>query len=275
MGFFKKLLFSSAIFFFFFACSQVAHSTDNIPLEPVHYEAPFSTDRPSFTASTETIPKGYVQVEMGSTWQNPTRQNSQRFQSVTLPEAVTRYGITNSSEFQFFAPNFIQTFGNNDTSGFGDLKLGLKQKLPLTPAGIQLTLYPTLTLPTGANNQSANSVNPDFNLLASKEITNQLSLASQLGVLLNPSGKHASRITINPTLMLNFAASQNIGLFAEYASFNQINAQSKHVLDFGMTYLIKKHHQIDLRVGTGLTKDTPSLFAGAGYAFRVGTHSQK
>ncbi len=242
------------------------NDSDLTPVALPEQEIPsIITDRPSFTASTATVLKGSIQIENGVTWQDD-RDGSR---TLTLPETVLRLGLTDSSEVQFFVPNFIQLRGNQSVSNFGDMRVGFKQTLPTLPGGIDATVYPVLTLPTGANSATGNGVDPAFNVLMSRTFKKKFSLASQLGVIVNPAGNDTARVIMNPTLMAGYSIKPNWGVYVEYASFNPTKGASSHMVDWGSNYIVGKRHQFDVRMGTGFTNVSPSLFVGAGYAFRV------
>lgn len=226
------------------------------------------TDRPSFTASTETIAVGSLQVENGVTWQN----NPEGLESVVLPETVLRTGITQSSEIQYWVPNIIYQQGSRsgqDASNFGDMKVAFKQKLPPLPGKINAIIFPVLTIPTGANKVSGNSVDPTVNVVASRSFGN-FTLASQLGVIMTFAQQNNQKVTLNPTLMASYSIKPNWGVYVEYASFNPIgNNHTLQIVDWGSNVIIGKRHQMDVRMGTGLTRHSPDLFVGLGYSFRL------
>lgn len=226
------------------------------------------TDRPSFTASTETIAVGSLQVENGVTWQN----DPNGLESVVLPETVLRTGITKSSEIQYWVPNYIYQQGDQsgqNASNFGDMRVAFKQKLPQLPGKIDAIIFPVLTIPTGANKVSAGSVDPTVNIIVSRSF-GRFSLASQLGVIMTFARQNDQKVTLNPTLMASYAIKPNWGVYVEYASFNPIgNNNSVQIIDWGSNVIIGKRHQIDVRMGTGMNRNSPDLFIGAGYSFRI------
>ena len=102
-----------------------------------------ATDRPQITNSSVVVPCGSLQFENGF---QATGNGGQR--SYDFPETSVRIGVAGKTELRFGVPNY---FHNGDTgNGFGDLNLGFKQQLGPV-GGIDVSLIPSLSLPTGAD----------------------------------------------------------------------------------------------------------------------------
>jgi hypothetical protein len=72
------------------------------------------------------------------------------------------------------------------------------------------------------------------------------------------------------TLAAGFPAGDYWGLFVEVFGEVPMSADGgpAHLLDAGVTYLVRPHVQLDLAAGVGLSDDAPDWFAGMGVSLR-------
>lgn len=136
-----------------------------------------ATDRPQITRSSVVVPCGSLQLENGL---QVTSSAGQR--SVDFPETSVRIGIAKTTEFQFIVPNYFNSA--NTAAGFfnglADPSLGFKQHLgPI--AGFDLSVVPSLSLPTGSNSISSHGYDPAMQLSWSHSVP-------QIGQVLVSSG---------------------------------------------------------------------------------------
>ena len=131
-------------------------------------QSPIATDRPQITSSSIVVPCGSLQFENG--FQETGNGGKRTFD---LPETAVRFGIASKTELRFAAPDY---FFNDDTAsafanGFGDLSIGFKQQLGPTPGGFDVSLIPSVSVPTGANLISSHSYDPTVQLPWSRSLT--------------------------------------------------------------------------------------------------------
>ena len=131
-------------------------------------QSPIATDRPQITSSSIVVPCGSLQFENGF---QETSNGGQR--TYDLPETAVRFGIASKTELRFAAPDY---FFNDDTasgfaSGFADLSLGFKQQLGPTRGGFDVSLIPSVSLPTGANLISSHGYDPTVQLPWSRSLS--------------------------------------------------------------------------------------------------------
>ena len=123
--------------------------------------APIETDRPDFTESSATIPKGR--------WQLETAYTVQRAQgtSHSLPESLLRAGISSRVELRL-SQNLSATGG---ALSFEDLTVGAKLSLGgQQGARPELALLVQTTVPTGGSRVTATTMLPSAVLLAGWEL---------------------------------------------------------------------------------------------------------
>jgi hypothetical protein len=81
---------------------------------------------------------------------------------VGRPETLLRFGLVSKTEPRFTTPDYFG--GVADMSGFGDLAIGLKQRLGLTPGAFDVLLVLSPSVPTGAKALSRHDCDPDAQL---------------------------------------------------------------------------------------------------------------
>ena len=99
------------------------------------------TDRPDFTESGVSVPKGKVQIEGGF---ELTDYGNISF--LSLPETLVRIGIKNGVELRVGVPSYED---RESVSGIGDLTGGAKFEIDSLIDGWQTAAIATLELPTG------------------------------------------------------------------------------------------------------------------------------
>ena len=143
-------------------------------------QSPIATDRPQITSSSVVVPCGSLQFENGF---QETSNGGQR--SFDLPETAVRFGIAGKTELRFAAPDY---FFNDDTAsgfanGFGDLTVGFKQQLGPTRGGFDVSLIPSVSLPTGANLISSHGYDPTVQLPWSRSLTKNWTAAGMFSLM--------------------------------------------------------------------------------------------
>jgi hypothetical protein len=102
--------------------------------------------------------------------------------SPDFPETTIRFGVATKTELRISIPNYFQNdAAASGANGFGDLSLGLKQQLgPI--GGFDISLIPSVSLPTGMNSISSHSHDPTVQLPWSRSLTKIWTVAGQFGV---------------------------------------------------------------------------------------------
>jgi hypothetical protein len=143
-------------------------------------QSPISTDRPQITSSSIVVPCGSLQFENGF---QETGTGGQR--TFDLPETSIRFGIANKTELRLGVPDYF--FNDNTPSGFatgfGDLSLGFKQQLGPTRGGFNLSLIPSVSLPTGANAISSHGYDPTIQLPWSHSLSKNWTIAGMFSLM--------------------------------------------------------------------------------------------
>jgi len=244
---------------------------------------PLITDRPDFTESTEAIPAGHIQLEMGYTF-TYDREGSDRTREQTAPEMLVRIGVIERLELRVGWEGYTWTdnrFEEKTEAGrrvtvddwsqsANDLSLGVKYKF-FDQEGLRpdFGMIAEFTVPSGTRGVSSGDVDPGVVLLWAYDLTDRLSLAGNAGVA--APTEDGDRF-VQTTASLSFAMSitDRLGSYVEYFGFypNTEDTDCAHSLNGGFTYLFGNNFQIDWRIGAGLNEEADDFFTGAGFGWR-------
>ena len=222
-----------------------------------------STDRPSFTNASTTVPCRTLQFENGL---NETAVQGQR--SWDLPQTVLRFGATTRTELRFTAPDYYwnTASGNTFATGLGDLSIGLKQQLGPVH-GFDLAAMATLSLPTGAQSVSSHGYDATLQLPWSHKLPGSLTAEGMFSIAWpTQNGRH--NVTGQFTGLIDRQLTKSWDGFVEYAGTFPGQGGPQHILDFGSTYKLSSNQQVDVHGGLGLSDAASNRFIGAGYSFR-------
>jgi hypothetical protein len=235
---------------------------------------PISPDRPNFTNSPDTVAAGHLQVETGYTF---TRKGPQKDSS--LGELLLRYGIDERCETRLGLGSYhwIDTGvpGERRISGLQDPFVEVKVRLNEAEAEHRAPGMPALgllvqtTIPVGARALTSDAWQPRAALALYWELTKSLSLGSNLGcAYLADSGERFTQCFAS--LSAGVQVNDKVNAFFEGLTFSKESARgsSTQYLDTGLSYLMSKDLQLDVRVGAGLNSPRPNWFTGLGGSIR-------
>jgi hypothetical protein len=226
------------------------------------------TDRPDFTEGTSTVPAGHYQLEGGYTF---TRQGTDESQS--LGELLLRIGVNERIEARLGIGSYDWddpgVRGERRISGYEDPVLGLKLRLAPDEARTQLALLLNTTVPVGSEGFTADDWQPEGKLALSRDFTDRFSLASMLVyTYASDGGERFSQFAASVSAA--FSLTDRWGSYLEAYGFSKesVDGSSTTYLDTGLSYLLSKDVQFDVRVGAGLDSPHPNWYAGLGAAVR-------
>jgi hypothetical protein len=218
------------------------------------------TDRPDVTPYT--VPKGSLQLENGITW-----SADQSGHALDLTESLLRVGVGNTTEFRIGAPDYFYRLGKTMTpSGFGDLLVGVKQRLGEV-AGFDLAVVPAVTLPTGSTAWSSGRIDPQLEFPWQRELSRRWSLSGTVGAFyLTEDGRR------RPIGECQVELQREIGerdeAFVEFQGFDGAGP-ADHSLQIGGGHRLRPNQQIDYFVVVGLSRAATNFAVGVGYSFRL------
>ena len=227
-------------------------------------QSPIATDRPQVASSSIVVPCGSLQFENGV---QETSSGGQR--GYDLPETSVRFGIANRTELRFGAPNYF--FNDNTASGFatglGDLSLGFKQQLGPTPGGFNVSLIPSVSLPTGANQISSHGYDPSVQLPWSHALPRNWTVAGMFALTWPTEGARRN-LTGQSTVFFDQQLTRPWDAYIEYSgTFPQLGGP-QHMVGFGTAYKPSPHQQLDFHCSFGLSAGAPDHMIGVGYSVR-------
>ena len=244
---------------------------------------PLVTDRPDFTESTEAVPAGHSQLEVGYTF-TFDRESKDRLRDHTAPELLLRIGVFANFELRIgwegysWSENQFEgrTRGGRRvtredwTQGANDLSLGFKYKL-IEQDGLipHFGVIGAITTPSGRAGVSSGDVDPEVVLLWAYDVTDSLAIAGNVGLAV-PTDEGDRFFQNSASLSAAIAITDKLGGYVEYFGFypNTEQSDAAHSVNGGFTYLIDNNFQIDVRIGTGLNEEADDFFTGIGFAWR-------
>ncbi len=225
-------------------------------------QSSIATDRPQITNSSVVVPCGSLQLENGF---EVTGSGGQR--SPDFPETSVRLGVARRTELRMSVPDYVRNAaGTSGANGFSDLSVGFKQQLGPV-AGFDISLIPSVSLPTGANSISSHGYDPTVQLPWSRSLTKAWTVAGQLGVTW-PTQSRKHNVTGQTSLYLDRQLLAPWDAYVEYSGVFPGQGGPQHLIDFGTAYKPTPHQQLDLHCGFGLSSAAPGYVIGFGYSAR-------
>jgi hypothetical protein len=229
-----------------------------------HAQDPIATDRPQITSSSIVVPCGSLQFENGF---QETGNAGQR--TFDLPETSVRFGILRKTELRLGVPDYF--WNQETTSGFdtglSDLSLGFKQQLGPTRGGFDLSIIPSVSMPTGANAISSHGYDPTVQLPWSRALTKTWTAAGMFSIAWPTQGSRRN-LTGQASMYFDRQLTQPWDAYIEYSGSFPQRGGPQHQIDFGTAYKISPHQQLDFHCGFGLSTAVPDHTIGIGYSVR-------
>jgi hypothetical protein len=147
------------------------------------------------------------------------------------------------------------------------MSIGLKQQLGPIKGGFDLSIIPSLTLPTGANAISSHGYDPSVQLPWSHALTKSWTAAGMLS-LAWPTQEPRRNLTGQASVYFDRQLTPPWDAYVEYSGAFPQRGGPQHQIDFGTAYKISPHQQLDLHCGFGLSSAVPDYSVGAGYSVR-------
>jgi hypothetical protein len=250
---------------------------------PAPLTDPLVTDRPDFTESVETIPRGHLQFESGYTFTRDS-EHGDVSRSHTAPEALLRTGLTDSFELRIGWEGY--SWVSERAAGFSragrhvwladwsdaaaDMSLGFKQGIceqdGWRPA---LGVIGAITAPSGNAPASSGDVDPEGKLLWAYDLTDTLSLAGNMNLAV-PTEDARRFVQSSASVSLGVDLTEQVGLYTEYYGFYPAarGSDCAHTANGGLTWKLTDNLQLDWRAGFGLNEQADDFFTGVGVSIR-------
>lgn len=221
-----------------------------------------SPDRPGFADSTETVPPGHANIELG------VRADFDDTLAFTAPSILLRVGISDFVEARVSAPDVQLALpsGGDPIAGISDLVLGLKAAGGVGEV-FSVSAVPYLSFPTGSPEASSGLVEGGLGL------NFQLSPFDDFAIGWNIIGAFVASNTLEKRVLatagglsFGYQFTDAFGAFVEGYVQYEDEGEVRPSAAGGVTYLVTPRFQIDLSGGSGLTSDSESPYAILGIA---------
>jgi hypothetical protein len=227
------------------------------------------TDRPDFTESTSTIPRGHYQIEGGT-----TVARVEDVDSLSFGELLVRIGTGERWETRLSAGYARVDTPFGDISGLEDPSVGIKFRFTddpgeLGPGQPAVSLLVSTSVPAGDEELTDDEWVPEAKLALAWELTPRFGLSSNLNYAHAVDGDERLH-QLGATLSGSLSLTDRLGSYLEWYGFSEEteDGPSTHYVNGGVTFLINSDLQIDARVGTGLNDADPDWFVGVGGGIR-------
>ncbi len=246
--------------------SATARAQSSVPKPAVSPATPpLITDRPDFTESPQTVPKGLIQVEAGATF-----ERSGRDKTTTLSETLIRIGAGDRAEIRVGVPSYINLRGGARADGFDNAFLGAKFAI-VQRENFPIALLVGTTLPTGSRRVTARETNAEAVIATETALSDKVGLAVNLGYG-RPNEGVGRFSQFFGSASFGFDVSDRVGAYAEIFAFDKAErgGTSQQFVDGGFTYASNANLQFDIRAGLGVGNDVdgPDYFGGLGVTQR-------
>lgn len=254
------------IAWFLLLSATLATMASKVQADPcsAHAQDPITTDRPQVTNSSIVVPCGGLQFENGIA---ETGNAGQR--TFDLPETSIRIGVAGKTELRIAAPGY---FWNDQTSsgfstGLGDTIVGFKAQLGPVK-GFDVSLIPSVSMPTGARAISSGSYDPSLQLPWSRALSKSWTAAGMFSLSwpTQPAGRN---LTGQASAYFDRQLTQPWDAYVEYSGSFPQRGGPQHQIGFGTAYKISPHQQLDFHCNVGLSAAVPDHSIGIGYSFRL------
>jgi hypothetical protein len=263
--------------------SIIIFSTFSLQAFAISSADDIDTNRPSFTDSPLIVPPGCLQLENGTMYQH----SQHGINDIDMPENEIRLGLTNSTEFQMFTPNWTllkspqssstslsnsqPSLTNSQTSGglqtgITDLnEIGIKQSIKPLFKDLNLAFIGGVNAPIGKQVFSGTGVQPVLRTPWSKPVYGSWAIGGMQSLIVINSGRD---VQWQNFWLINKSFGPRTSTFIEYAGFFTHHSTASNIIHFGVVRKLNGHNQVDLHFGFGLDKTAPAAFIGTGYSFR-------
>jgi len=241
----------------------------------VRVDAPVTTvvpDRPGYTDTPTVLPTGTVQLEAGYT---DDRSSTAAYRSIG--ETLLRIGLGGSLEARLFGNSYgiASAGGATQARGLEDSKIGAKLALIVVPDSVHgwtpsLAVLGATTLPTGAPGIGRGATQPEVKLAASWTTPTPVSLFVNAGINHTVTGADPSTQAWE-SVATWYAAAPRLSLYIEAMHLRTFgsSAQPGDYADLGLTFLLARQLQVDVRAGRALPGSPSSdRYVGVGLARR-------
>lgn len=254
--------------------------------EPAERTGPLATDRPGFSNTAFLVPRGHAHLELGHIYSYDQEKRSET-QNHLVPGTSLRVGLLDEFELRVgwsgmslteskFPDESSRTgrhFKNHQhDDGATDMSVGFKSpilKHSDTNHLPNVSIVPSLSIPTGTNNKTTGDVDPTFQVAWNYPFTDQFVLYG-VGSIASISDTEGRFAQATGSLAGSYTINDRWSVFVEYFGIypNTRETDCQHNINGGPVLLINDNIQLDLAVGMGLNEEAPDFFVNWGLSIR-------
>ncbi|MCC7054447.1 MAG: transporter [Gemmatimonadaceae bacterium] len=241
---------------------QVTDSTRDLPASP----GTLAPDRPGFTTGPSVMPRGFSELEAGT-----SLQRQPGFQHLAIGESLLRIGLSSRAELRVgFSSLDFDRAGGTVTHGFEDASIGTKVRLRSAPAGVSLlpavSMIASSNIPTGGA-FGRSGVEPQLTASLGWQLPAKLALVTNTGVASRVAGDGARTREFGGGASLSRALTGTLNTYVEYSGTRR-NGPDSQYLNTGLTFVPAAHLQLDTWVARAISGTPSSFQLGVGVSRR-------
>ena len=217
---------------------------------------PINTERPSFSSSPLTLPKGFWQIEAGFEASETGDLDAQSF-----PNSLFRFSLIERLELQLFWSGYNWNGGDaSAVNGYTDAEIGLKWQVTDSDAALAIGLYGGMTLPVGDSALTSDDYDPKIGLFWAHDRSGLFGAITDTYV--------DSEHLLETGLGIGFSVFSGTSSFLELQSAFPEEGSSTHTLATAVIWGMGNDAQWDINAAAGLDSDAPDWVLGAGFSIR-------
>jgi hypothetical protein len=227
------------------------------------------TDRPDQTETPFIVPKNYLQMESGFSYE----KFGEEIKTYTSPSLLTKYGLSDKFEVGLIT-EYVTVESEETLHGLLPLTVRFKQNITEEKGLIPMTSFiGYLSIPDAASaDYKSKYYAPGFRFTMQHTLSDKLTLGYNLGARwFGQTGEPVFLYTITTGITL----SPKMGAYVELFGFAPQYSQSTHLFDGGFNYYLSPDMLIDISGGAGYTENTLDYYAAFGFSFRINTGTNK
>jgi hypothetical protein len=235
-------------------------------------DPPFVVERPSFSTPPDVVGRGFWQIEAGVAWERDAALDGPSRTTWTLPNGIVRLGVSRRLELRFATTGLVSTRerGTRDTAAT-DIELGVKYQVASQAGhGVDLSLVPMVSLPTGGAGSSRNA-DPSVILTANRAMG-----AAGLNLNVKWSAPSVGDDASSRARVLDWSAVLAFPVRGAWSAFvegvatdvDTADVPTQWIGNAGLGRQVGANLLLDVYGGVGLNDAAPDWTIGAGLGWR-------
>lgn len=238
---------------------------------------PIETDRPDISEASTVVGRGRFQIETGIQ-RDYQREGGRRVRTLTTP-TLLRLGLDNRWEARLETDGYTHLRSSGAGGAFQSaglsavapgFKYHLQDPLPGSPRPSLGVLF-HLVVPGGSTVFRTNQAAGDLKLAADFDLGNEWALGTNVGIVVDRDERSSPFLAALATASLSRSLTDRLRAYSELALGGaRVRPISESVIfDGGFTYLLNLDTQLDVALGTDLSRRAaPDLFWTVGLSRR-------